>query len=89
MTKTPSHAWGKCSHIPGSFTTFSAGCLAYTKTDVLMISKKSVVPNNPEGFKNDLSKVTGLSWYIYTNTPLLNMSAFFSNLKMKLRSKLR
>ena len=54
-----------------------------------MISKKSVVPNNPEGFKNDLSKVTGLSWYIYTNTPLLNMSAFFNNLKMKLRSKLR
>lgn len=59
------------------------------RKEVLMVSKKSLVPKNPENFKSDLSKVTGLSWFIYTSVPIANLRAFLSDLRRNLRSRFR
>lgn len=61
----------------------------YGKYDTLMVPKKSLVPNNPDSFRDELSKVTGLSWYINSSIPLFNLKAFVNNAKRAVQRRTR
>lgn len=63
--------------------------LFYGKVDTLMVSKKSLVPADEAGFRNDIAAITGLTWYQYTSPLMINIRPLIQELKRTLQNRSR